>query len=521
MTSLPDFMPHGYCYQWDPYVLWLHVLSDSFIALSYYCIPATLAYFVRRRRDLPFNWVYLMFGAFILGCGTTHGMEVWTIWRPSYYVSGLIKAITAGLSVSTTILLIPLFPKLLVLPSPSQLRRMNEALEREVNERKRAEARFRGLLETAPDAVVVVNSKGEIVLANLEAEKMFGYQKSEILGQSLSMLIPARSRENHRKYQAEFFSEPKVRSMRSGPEFFGLHKEGREFPIEVSLSPLETDEGILVTSAIRDITERKHAQDKIQKLNQELVLRNIELVSANKELESFSYSVSHDLRTPLRAIDGFSQAILEDYVNCLDATGKTYFQNIREASSRMDQLINGLLSLAKTSRTEILPEKVDLSVLAQGILSQFKSSEPRREVTFTIAPGLVAEGDRVLLRSALENLLGNAWKFTSKRSDAHIEFGVTHLGDEEIYFVRDDGAGFEMQYVNKVFELFQRLHDKNDFPGTGVGLAIVARIIQRHGGRIWAEGAVGNGATFYFVLGKGEFTQKAQEIGSSQDNSGL
>ncbi len=228
--------------------------------------------------------------------------------------------------------------------------------------------------------------------------------------------------------------------------------------------------------------------------------RAAELETANKGLESFAYSVSHDLRAPLRGIDGFSLALLEDYASKLDDQGKDYLHRVRAASQAMGDLIDDMLELSRVSRADFHRRRVDLSGLAQEIAQGLQDREPKRRVDLTIASGLSAHGDVALLRAALENLLSNAWKFTGKCGRAKIEVGAIRKDDQHVYFVKDNGVGFNMSYAGKLFEPFQRLHPKDEFSGTGVGLATVRRIIDRHGGRIWAEGKVGGGATFYFTL---------------------
>jgi light-regulated signal transduction histidine kinase (bacteriophytochrome) len=243
----------------------------------------------------------------------------------------------------------------------------------------------------------------------------------------------------------------------------------------------------------KEMEERKRVEAQVQDMN-------TELLAANKELEAFSYSVSHDLRAPLRSIDGFSLALLDDYADKLDEDGRDYLRRVRAATQKMGTLIDDMLNLARVTRTEMRPENADLSAIARSIAAELQNTEPGRRTEFRIEEGLAAVVDSHLLRIALVNLMGNAWKFSSKRESACIEFGRMDCERGAAYYVRDNGAGFDPAYAERLFGAFQRLHDYAEFPGTGVGLATVQRIIHRHGGSIWAESAVERGATFYFTL---------------------
>lgn len=354
---------------------------------------------------------------------------------------------------------------------------------RTLREQHAADARFRDLLEGAPDAMVIADHGGNIVIVNAQTEKLFGYPREELLGKPVEMLVPARFREAYRR---AYTDDPRTREMGSGMELFGKRKDGSELPIEMSLSPLEMEQGQLVSSTIRDVSERKR---------NEIALR-----SANRELEAFSYSVAHDLRAPLRGVNGFATILLEDNEGKLDAEAIDCIHRIQQSAERMAELIDALLALARVTRGEMHLEKTDLSAIAKTVIEQLRSSSPERKVEDTVEPGLTALMDPVLARTLVQNLIENAWKFTSKTETARIEVGGSEKDGAQVFFVRDNGAGFDMAYADKLFAPLKRLHPASEFPGTGIGLATVQRIAERHGGRVWAEGSLDDGATFYFLL---------------------
>jgi PAS domain S-box-containing protein len=486
---------------------------------------------------------------------------------------------------------------------------------RDLSERRAMEEKFRHFVESSPDAVVISDQHGSIVVINTQTEKVFGYSREELLGKSVEMIVPQPYLDRDPANSALFFASAKVQSMGAGLDLYGQRKDGSQFPIEISQSPLQTETGMLVSSAIRDVTQRRAAdelrfrlaaivdwsddailstdlddvvtswnrgaealfgyseremigrphsvllppghqgegemllaqlqrgervqnrdvirrtkdgreitvsitvspirdadgvlvgastvaRDITERKNAEFNLASAkeDAETASREYEAFSYSVAHDLRAPLRALDGFSQILMQRYADHLDEAGLNYLKRICDSAQYMAGLIDSLLLLARVGKREIVQARVDLSLLAADTMARLQATTPDRDVEVAIEPGLVGHGDRGLLNIVFENLLGNAWKFSRNETHARIEFGLTRAGREPIYFIRDNGAGFDMEYGAKLFGVFQRLHTPTEFEGTGIGLATVQRIISRHGGRIWAEGSPGGGATFFFTL---------------------
>jgi len=514
-------------------------------------------------------------------------------------------------------------------------RRVKRVLARDVTERirneearRRSEEHFKRIIEHSSYGKLLIDGSGKICLVNGEIEKQFGYNRNELLGKDLGVLIPERFRHNHSRFVQAFKENPIPRSMGTGRELFGLRKDQSEFPVEIGLNPLASGQEMMILATITDITERKQAETELRRSEERyrelfennplpmwvydtdalvflavndaacrqygyssdefllmkitqirpeeevsdlmenlektdgslqksgdwrhrrkdgselyveitshelnflgrkarLVLANdvtdrknaeeavrrvnetlegrvaertVELESVNRELEAFAYSVSHDLRAPLRAMDGFSLALIEDYDENLDDTAKKFLNRIRTASQQMSRLIDDLLSLSRVTRSEIRHTSVDLSAIANEIVNRHLELQPRDNFAFEIEDEVKVYGDERLLRIALENLLGNAWKFSSKTENPAVSFKRASKNGETVCCVKDNGAGFDMRYADKLFGAFQRLHSTSEFEGTGIGLATVQRIITRHGGKIWAESEVGKGAAFYFTI---------------------
>lgn len=384
----------------------------------------------------------------------------------------------------------------------------------DITQRRAEQAQLR-LLETAMsrlnDIVIITEAQPQggasrrIVFVNDAFERQTGYRREDVVGQPASVLWgPSTHGDQLERVRAAMQQWQTIRT-----ELAIYTKTGQALWVEIDVAPLADEAGHYThwVAVERDVTERRQQREEILRLNSDLearvLQRTAQLVSLNKELESFAYSVSHDLRSPLNSIDGFSQLLAKSEGDKVSTKGRHYLERIRAGVKQMGDLIEGLLTLAHLSREQLKQEQVDLSAIARRIGNACRDSEPTRQVQLQVQDGLNVQGDPRLLAAVLQNLLGNAFKFTSKQPLARVEVGSQPGADgETVYFVRDNGAGFDMAFTPKLFGTFERLHTPGDFPGTGIGLATVKRVIERHGGRVWAHSEVNQGATFYFTLGR-------------------
>ncbi len=372
--------------------------------------------------------------------------------------------------------------------------------DRPIQPSRRTREMLSAIVEHAPVAIITVDVDGRVQTWNTEAERIFQRAGSEAIGRNLSLLAGRKAAALLRIEQRVLAGE----RLDNVPVSLRL-KDSEPLELEISASPLHSEEGHLsgTVAFVTDVTHRNRTARELKELNADLerrvAERTAELLASNHELEAFCFSVSHDLRAPLRAIDGFSRAVLQDNEEVLSAASRNHLVRVRSASRRMSELIDSLLSLSRLARVEIRRGWVDLSEIAAEVVSDVEASQPERWVEFEVEPGLPAYGDPRLLRLLLENLIGNAFKFTEGVEDAKIRFGQ----EAGQFFVEDNGAGFDMTYAHRLFQPFERLHAAADYPGHGIGLATAQRIVTRHGGRISADGRVGKGATFRFSLPEG------------------
>ena len=771
-------MPHGHCFFWQPGILWLHVISDSAIALAYFSIPVTLLYFVKNRKGLGISGLVMMFGAFILACGASHAMAVWDLWHSTYRLEGLIKAVTAGLSIATAIATVRLIPTARKIATPAEMERMNAELEAEIEARKEAERqlkdlmgreradsenRLRSYFEAAAQAIVAVGADGTIHLVNRRTEEMFGYTREELLGQKLRMLLPERVRDIHAQHRAGYFAEPRIRTMGSGMNLTGRRKDGTEFPVEIGLGYTQTEDGMLALGLVSDITERQRVEDQLVHANAELRAReaqlhsyieaasqaivavdaggriqlvngrteemfgytreellgqdlemllpdryrgvhaghragyfaephvrtmgigldlvgrrkdgtefpveiglgyarsaegmqalgmisdaterkrienelvranselrvresltrayleavsqpivavgsdgkiqlvnahlekmfgyahhellgqsleillperyrgshtslrgtyfeaprvrhmgigmdlvgqrkdgtelpleiglghvqteegtlvlglviditerkrieselarvNTELSRSNAELAQFAYVASHDLQEPLRMITGYLQLLERRYKTQLNEEAREFIDYAVDGALRMKNLIQDLLRLSRAGTQSMNFREVEISSLVDAACAnlQLAIEESGAELTVDPLPKLTV--DAGLLTQVFQNLIGNALKFHAAGAPPHIHVSASDAPAGWVFSVRDNGIGIEPQHYERIFRIFERLHGADQYGGSGVGLAITQRIVERHSGRIWVESKAGEGSTFCFSL---------------------
>lgn len=477
--------PRWYCGKWSDFHGWLYILSDLAIWAAYFVIPFFLLKFLSQKKGIPLPNVFGLFVAFILFCGLTHLMDAIIFWWPAYRLSALIRFFTAVVSWATVIALFKVFPMALNL-------RTSEELDEESKKRREADQMFKNLLEAAPDALVIVNQEGRIELANKQCENVFGYSKDELLGQKVEILIPQKFKGNHEGHRNSFFANPKTRPMGSNLELSGVRKNGQEFPVEISLSPLRTEGRLLVSAAIRDVTERKKAERKLKEANQLLDAKN-------KELEQFVYVASHDLQEPVRTILSFANLFKAEFGKDISPEAEEYLQFIQGAGDRAQQLIVDLLDYSRLDKNNEV-EKVDLNEVLSHVKSDLTSKISKANATVKVDELPTINGHETSLRLLFQNLVSNAIKFSRDGVEPVVEITAQKMGSYWQFAVKDNGIGFSDEFKEKIFVIFKRLHPKSKYDGTGIGLAHCKKIVELHKGKIWADSTQGEGSTFYFTI---------------------
>lgn len=480
-----DFPARWSCGLWTSGHGWLHIGSDIAIWGAYMAIPATLAYFILRRKDIPFLPIFWLFAAFIFSCGTTHLLEAGIFWWPAYRLSGTVKFITATVSWATVFALLPVLPKALALPGLSAV---NAELNRALTAKTRSEARFRQVIEAAPNGMVMVNAEGTILLANSACAGIFGYGSGELVGRSIDSLIPDRFRGAHPGFRAAFHLAPETRAMGRGRDLYGRRKNGEEIPIEIGLNPIESEEGLLVLASIVDITERKHAEETLARYT-------ADLERSNRELDEFAYIASHDLRNPLEGIENLASWVVEDASQHLPEESRRHLALIQQRAVRLKTLLDDLLQYSRAGRRPEDIKWTSTSDLIADIIADL-NVPPGFKIAF--APNLPEFPTMTTpLRHVLQNLISNAIKHHD-RTDGHIEVSCCEEATCYHFTVADDGPGIDAAFHDRIFQMFETLRPRDQVEGSGMGLAIIKKILDTYGGTITVDSSPGAGTAFQF-----------------------
>ncbi|MES2374242.1 MAG: ATP-binding protein [Bacteroidota bacterium] len=496
--------------RWSSLNGWLYMVSYFMICVACFIIPVVIGRYLFRKQVNPYyRRIYILFGAFIFTTGTTFFLDAFSVWIPIYTIKAIASLITGIVSVITLFYLFKFLPRAFTL-------RVSKKRENYKNEE-----RFRLLVEEVKDyAIMMVDLDGSVGTWNKGAEAINGYTADEIIGEPISIFY---TKEDIAKGEPENNLKIARELGRFGSETKRVRKDGSVFWANCVITALHDDHGVIYgySTVTRDVTERKKLQDGINQLNQDLEKRieektkelhdlnsqleyrveqrTQELNEANKALESFSYSVSHDLRAPLRIMDGYSDILLEDHSHQLDNEGKRILDIIMNNARRMGKLIDALLNLSRLGRKELSVKPINMNDLLKKVIND-QPFPGNRSVDVRIADLFPAIGDAELLEHVWGNLISNALKYSSKVESPEIEINSMENGQEVTYSVKDNGVGFDMKYSDKLFGVFQRLHKMDEYEGTGIGLALVQRIVTKNSGRVWAESEPGKGATFYFTL---------------------
>ena len=500
LSDTSDWPPRWKCGNWSDFHGWLYIISDLLVWSAYFAIPLIIIRYISKKHDARFIRLYFLFAGFILACGATHFFDAVTFWVPVYRINALVRAITGIISWITIFYIIKVLPMAFTLRSSAEL-------EAEVEQRKKAEEKFRNLLEAAPDPIVIVNEAGLIQLVNAKTVKMFGYTRDEMVDQKVCILMPMLM-----PLRLEVIELIKSTEHQNGSpnqisikeELMGTRKTGEIFPVEVCLSPLVTEEGLSLSAAIRDISEKKLMEKTIREANinleRKVQQRTAELERKNKELEQFAYVASHDLQEPLQTTSGFVQLLRKQYHNRLDPAADQYIDYVVQASGRMKTLIKDLLDYSRIGRGNE-SHQVDCTVIVQEVLADLHNVIVENGVIIKAGPmPLLYNAYPTELKSLFQNLVSNSIKFRKPGITPVLHIEAKQINGFWLFSVKDNGIGIEDQYLERIFVIFQRLHNRSTYDGSGIGLAHCKKIAELHGGKIWVQSEPGVGSTFYFTI---------------------